>query len=602
MPIILPQGLPAKAVLDKEQIFTMSEQRAVHQDIRPLQVAIVNLMPNKEETEIQLLRMLSNTSLQVRFDLIRTASYMGSHTEKTYLDRFYKTFAEIKDNRYDAMIVTGAPVEKLRYEEVLYWQELQEILDFARRNVYSTVFICWAAQAALYHYYGIDKTNLDEKIFGVYEYPVNSRGVLFKGFDDSFWSPQSRYSTIYKEDIEKNPDLVVWAHHPETGVNVVTTKDNRLIFISGHWEYEAGTLLREYERDLIKGLNPKIPVNYFVNEDPKQGIRVRWRATANLFYANWLNYCVYQETPYDLNLLARKKVAKFGGTSLSSAQQFSKVKDIVSSAADSRIIVVSAPGKRFEEDNKVTDLLIEFHRLQNILLDDDLVAAMSEEEYEDYVFQRDSVFQVVANRYHEIASDLFLDFHVKQTIDEVMAGMLDDTDRDEILSRGEYINALLMSQYLGYTFVDAKDLIFFNEEGELDKLKTYEAIQAKLGNLTKAVVPGFYGSDAQGKIKTFARGGSDITGSILAGALNAEVYENWTDVDGIMTADPAKFKDAQKISNMTYEELMLMAKGGAQVYHPDAISPLMEVGIPIVIKNTNNPSSDGTVVTKERKV
>ena len=602
MPIILPQGLPAKAVLEKEQIFTMSEQRAVHQDIRPLEIAIVNLMPNKEETEIQLLRMLSNTPLQVRFDLIRTASYLGKHTEQSYLEKFYKTYDDIKDKRYDAMIVTGAPVEKLAYEEVLYWQELRQILDFARRNVYSTIFICWAAQAALYHYYGLDKTNLEEKIFGVYEYEIKKKRVLFKGFDDTFWVPQSRYSTLFREDVEKIPDLEVWADHPETGVNVVTSKDNRLIFISGHFEYEPETLLREYERDLAKGLNPNLPVNYFKEDDPAKGVRVRWLATANLFYSNWLNYCVYQETPYDLNLLSRKKVAKFGGTSLSSAQQFSKVKDIVFSAADSRIIVVSAPGKRFEEDNKVTDLLIEFHRLQNILLDENLVEEMSEEKYEEYVFQRDSVFQVIANRYHEIVSDLFLDFHVKQKIDDVMASMLDEVDRDKILSRGEYLNALLMAEYLGYTFVDAKDFIFFDENGEIDTLKTYEAIQARLGDLSKAVVPGFYGSDHLGKIKTFARGGSDITGSIIAGALNAEVYENWTDVDGVMTADPSIFQDAEKINSMTYEELMLMAQGGSQVYHPDAISPLMEVGIPIIIKNTNNPLSDGTLVSKERKV
>ncbi len=597
MPIILPRDLPVKAILEQENIFTMSEQRALHQDIRPIHVAIVNLMPNKEETELQLLRMLSNTALQVRFDLIRTQSYHSKHTDESYLNRFYKTFEDIKDQRYDAMIVTGAPVERLHYEEVLYWNELREILDFAQRNVYSTIFICWAAQAAMYHYYGIEKRNLDEKLFGVYEYPVLQKGVLFKGFDDTFWAPQSRCATILREDVEKIPDLTIWADRPDTGVNIVTTKDNRLIFIAGHWEYDEGTLLREYQRDQLKGLEPHLPVNYFVEDDPSKGIRVRWRMAANLFYSNWLNYCVYQETPYDLSLLARKKVAKFGGTSLASAKQFSKVREIVLSAEDRNIIVVSAPGKRFEEDNKVTDLLLEFYELQKELSRVEL----SEEEYEILCLQRDQVLQITANRFHEIASDLFLDFQVKQKIDEVMAWLLDQTERDEIISRGEYINAQIMAEYLDYEFIDAKELIFFTSEGKLDKHNTYDAIRERLAVAKKVVVPGFYGVDACGKIKTFERGGSDITGSIIASALNCDVYENWTDVDGVMTADPAKSKDAKKIARMTYEELLKMAKGGAQVYHPDAISPLMEVGIPIVIKNTNNPSADGTIVLHEKR-
>jgi len=596
MPIILPQGLPVKAILDQENIFTMSEQRAAHQDIRPIHVAIVNLMPNKEETELQLLRMLSNTALQVRFDLIRTKSYVSKHTEESYLNRFYKTFEEIKDQRYDAMIVTGAPVERLRYEEVLYWDELSEILDFAQRNVYSTIFICWAAQAALYHYYGIEKQNLDEKLFGVFEYPVLHNGVLFKGFDDSFWSPQSRCSTIRREDVEKIPDLVIWAERPDTGVNVVTTKDNRLIFISGHWEYDEGTLLREFERDLNKGLEPNLPVDYFVGDDSKKGVRVRWRMAANLFYSNWLNYCVYQETPYDLNLLARKKVAKFGGSSLASGKQFTKVRDIVFSSDDRNIIVVSAPGKRFEEDNKVTDLLLEFYRVQKELNRENI----TEEKFIALSLQRDQVLQITSNRFHEIAADLFLDFKIKQTIDDVMADLMDLSERDEIISRGEYLNAKIMAEYLDYEFIDAKDLIFFNAEGGLDKHKTYNAIQEKLGLVRWAVVPGFYGTDYLGHIKTFERGGSDITGSILAGALKCEVYENWTDVDGVMTTDPTKNKDSKKIESMTYEELLMLAKGGAQVYHPDAISPLMEVGIPIIIKNTNNPSGEGTLVSHSK--
>lgn len=597
MPIILPQGLPVKAILDQENIFTMSEQRATHQDIRPIHVAIVNLMPNKEETELQLLRMLSNTALQVRFDLIRTKSYISKHTEESYLNRFYKTFEEIKDQRYDAMIVTGAPVERMRYEEVLYWDELSEILDFAQRNVYSTIFICWAAQAALYHYYGIEKQNLDQKLFGVFEYPVLHKGVLFKGFDDTFWSPQSRCSTIWREDVEKIPDLVIWAERPDTGVNVVTTKDNRLIFISGHWEYDERTLLCEFERDLKKGLSPNLPVNYFVDDEPEKGVRVRWRMAANLFYSNWLNYCVYQETPYDLNLLARKKVAKFGGSSLASGKQFTKVRDIVFSSDDRNIIVVSAPGKRFEEDNKVTDLLVEFYNLQKELNRDDI----TEDEIEVLTLQRDQVLQITANRFHEIAADLFLDFKIKQTIDDVVADLLDRSVRNEILSRGEYLNAMILAEYLEYEFIDAKDLIFFEEQGGLDKHKTYDAIQEKLGQVSRAVVPGFYGTDHQGLIKTFERGGSDITGSIIASALRSEVYENWTDVDGVMTADPAKNKDALKIESMTYEELLMLAKGGAQVYHPDAISPLMEVGIPIIIKNTNNPNADGTLVSHTKK-
>ena len=307
MPLVIPSDLPAKSILEKEQIFIITTNRADSQDIRPLKLAILNLMPKKEETETQLLRMLSNTPLQVHVDLIRTESYKSKNTDETHLNRFYKTFEEMKHTKYDAMIVTGAPVETMEYEVVDYWEEFTQILEYAKENVFSTMFICWASQAALYHYYGIQKYQKDEKIFGVYYFDLMHRGVLTKGLDDYFFMPQSRYTYNKIDEVEKCDDLIVWSGREDIGSNLVSSKDGRFVFIAGHFEYEEDTLYQEYLRDIQRGLNTQLPQNYFVDNDETKEIKVRWRSHANLFFANWLNYCVYQETPYDISKIEKKK-------------------------------------------------------------------------------------------------------------------------------------------------------------------------------------------------------------------------------------------------------------------------------------------------------
>ena len=307
MPLVIPSDLPAKSILEKEQIFIITTNRADSQDIRPLKLAILNLMPKKEETETQLLRMLSNTPLQVHVDLIRTESYKSKNTDETHLNRFYKTFEEMKHTKYDAMIVTGAPVETMEYEVVDYWEEFTQILEYAKENVFSTMFICWASQAALYHYYGIQKYQKDEKIFGVYDFDVTHRGVLTKGFDDYFYMPQSRYTYNKIDEVEQCDDLIIWSGREDIGSNLVSSKDGRFVFIAGHFEYEEDTLYQEYLRDRQRGLNTKLPQNYFVDNDETKEIKVRWRSHANLFFANWLNYGVYQETPYDISKIGKKK-------------------------------------------------------------------------------------------------------------------------------------------------------------------------------------------------------------------------------------------------------------------------------------------------------
>lgn len=305
MPLIIPKGLPAKTLLEQEKIFIMNEERASTQDIRPLKVAILNLMPKKEEAELQLLRLLSNTPLQVEIDLIRTESYESTHTDIRHLERFYKTFSQIKDEKYDAMIVTGAPVETLKFEEILYWEELKEILEYVRKNVFSAMFICWASQAALYHYYNIPKHEKTEKIFGVFEYSILKNNTLTKGFDDVFYTPQSRFTFNTEEDVDSVDDLLVLASREDTGVHLATTKDYRLVFVAGHWEYDDRTLEGEFIRDRDKGMNPKIPSNYYINDDTDAGISVKWRGHGNLFFYNWLNY-VYQTTPYEINTIEEK--------------------------------------------------------------------------------------------------------------------------------------------------------------------------------------------------------------------------------------------------------------------------------------------------------
>ncbi|MCL1915638.1 MAG: homoserine O-succinyltransferase [Desulfovibrionaceae bacterium] len=302
MPINIPAKLPARSALERENIFVMTESRARKQDIRPLRLALVNLMPTKIATELQLLRLLGNTPLQVDICLIRTSGHVSKNTEPLHLERFYRTFPEIRREKLDGMIITGAPVEQLDFEEVDYWSELQEIMDYSAENVFSTLYICWGAQAGLYHRFGIPKHLLPEKISGVFSHRVCRQAQkLFRGFDDIFYAPQSRYTEVRREDIEKHPDLEILCDSEEAGVGVVMARKSGEIFITGHLEYDADTLALEYSRDQERGLNPPTPSNYFQEGDPSRPPLVTWRAHAHLFFSNWLNYHVYQETPYNLD-------------------------------------------------------------------------------------------------------------------------------------------------------------------------------------------------------------------------------------------------------------------------------------------------------------
>jgi len=298
MPIIIPKDLPAYEKLRRENIFIMTEARAISQDIRPIKIAIVNLMPTKIETETQLMRLLGNTPLQVNITLINTATYQSKNTSEQHLIKFYKSIDEAQDTFYDGMIITGAPVETMPFEEVQYWEELTKIMDFAERRVTSTIFICWGAQAGLYHHYGIGKTSLNKKLFGVFPtYSVGERDPLLKGMDDVFYIPHSRHTTVKDEDILNCKELVVLAKSDEAGISIVKSRDNKKIFLFGHSEYDTNTLETEYKRDLGKGLDIDAPINYYRDAINSQ-IDVKWRSTANLFYYNWLNYYVYQVTPY----------------------------------------------------------------------------------------------------------------------------------------------------------------------------------------------------------------------------------------------------------------------------------------------------------------
>ena len=301
MPVIIPKDLPAKAILDKEYIFSMSEERARTQDIRPLRLALVNLMPTKIVTETQFMRLLSNTPLQVDIDLIAMSTHESKNTSKAHLYRFYKTFEDIKHQKYDGMIITGAPVEMLDFSEVNYWEELESIMDFANTNVYSTLFICWASQAALYYYYGVEKYPLEEKMFGIFSHQLLRVRDITKGFDDEFFAPHSRHTENRPQDLAKLPQLKILAQSDEAGVLLSATTDQRHYFISGHMEYDALTLKEEYERDLKKAQSGvSLPKAYFPHDDPSLEPIVKWRAHANLLYSNWLNHVVYQNTPYDL--------------------------------------------------------------------------------------------------------------------------------------------------------------------------------------------------------------------------------------------------------------------------------------------------------------
>ena len=301
MPIKIPNLLPATKVLLDENIFVISETRAITQDIRPLKILMLNLMPKKIETETQIARLIGNTPLQVELELLQTATHKSTHTSTEHMLAFYKTFDEVKMNKYDGLIITGAPVEQMEFEEVDYWEELCEIMEWSKTHVTSTFHICWAAQAALYYHYGIEKKPLDKKLFGVFEHTVAHKGsILFRGFDDTFMVPHSRHTTVLAEDIEKVPALKILSTGREVGVYAVATDRGRQIFITGHSEYDADTLNREYQRDKNAGLPIDIPVNYFPNDDDTLPPKVTWRSGANLLYSNWLNYFVYQTTPYNI--------------------------------------------------------------------------------------------------------------------------------------------------------------------------------------------------------------------------------------------------------------------------------------------------------------
>ncbi len=308
MPIKIPNDLPAALTLAEENIFVMNETRAVTQDIRPLQILLLNLMPTKIATETQLSRLLSNTPLQVELELMQTSTHQAKNTSANHMLKFYTTFDKIKDRYFDGLIITGAPVELMDFEEVEYWDELCRIMEWSKTHVHSTFHICWGAQAALYYHYGIPKYELSEKLFGVFPHKVERRSsMLMRGFDEIFMVPHSRHTTVHRADIEEHPELKILASSEKAGVYALATKGGHQVFITGHSEYDALTLRAEYDRDKALGLPIRVPENYFPDDDDTQEPKVSWRSHANLLYQNWLNYFVYQTTPYDIETIAQTK-------------------------------------------------------------------------------------------------------------------------------------------------------------------------------------------------------------------------------------------------------------------------------------------------------
>ena len=307
MPIRIPSDLPAQDILSSENIFCMDADRAAQQDIRPLEVGILNLMPNKIETEAQILRLLSNTPLQINVDLIRIDEQKSKHTPESHMNAFYQAFSDVAHKRYDGLIVTGAPLAHLAYQDVKYWSHMTNIMDWARRHVQSTLFLCWAAHAAMYHFYGKQRTLRESKLCGVYEHTVmDPKNELMRGFDGVFYAPHSRYGVISEADYNAVPELTILARSESTGAYIVASDDKRLVFVTGHPEYDPDTLLQEYIRDSAAGLTPTVPINYFPDDDPSKPPLVRWRSHGNLLFTNWLNYFVYQTTPYNLDELQVK--------------------------------------------------------------------------------------------------------------------------------------------------------------------------------------------------------------------------------------------------------------------------------------------------------
>lgn len=306
MPIKVQKDLPAKAVIEKENIFIMDETRAISQDIRPLEIALVNLMPLKEDTEIQLIRALSNTPLQVNLTFIAPSHHKSKNTPVSHLNQFYKKFDDIKNQKFDGLIITGAPVELLEFEDVDFWDEIVEIMDWSENNVTSTIFLCWAAQAAFYHFYGLKKYILDKKVSGVFQHIVHDRKTpLVRGFDDVFWAPHSRNTEIRQKDIAKTKEVNILADSKEVGVFLAIAEEGKKVFVMGHPEYDRRTLDSEYKRDTKKGLNPDIPKNYYPEDNPENKPFLTWRGHANTLYTNWLNYYVYQVTPYEIEQISR---------------------------------------------------------------------------------------------------------------------------------------------------------------------------------------------------------------------------------------------------------------------------------------------------------
>ena len=307
MPIQIPNDLPAAATLQQENIFVMNERRAISQRIRPLEIVLLNLMPTKIATETQLSRLLGNTPLQVHLELMHTTSHKSKNVSQEHLLNFYKSFDELKHRKFDGMVITGAPVEHMPFEEVDYWPELCRIMEWSKTNVHSTFHICWGAQAGLYYHYGINKHQMDKKLFGVYPHKADyKRAILLRGFDDIFWAPHSRHTTVLREDIEAVPGLRVVASSEQAGVYAAMNKEGRQIFVTGHSEYDPETLCKEYLRDKELGLPIDVPENYFPDDDPSQPPVVRWRGHANLLFSNWLNYFVYQTTPYDIMSIGKE--------------------------------------------------------------------------------------------------------------------------------------------------------------------------------------------------------------------------------------------------------------------------------------------------------
>ncbi|RLK63381.1 homoserine O-succinyltransferase [Atopobacter sp. AH10] len=501
MPVILPENLIDTTELLRRQIFAIDQERAHTQDIRPLRIAIVNLMPNKEETELQLLQLLSGHALQIEVDFIRTETYQSKHADLKRLGRYYRTYQDIKDEKYDGMIITGAPLERFSYDDIAYWKELEQLFEYARSHVYSTIFICWAAQAALHYYYNIHHLLETEKIFGIYPFKKIAESPLLYGMDDIFYIPQSRYTRIEADQLEAVPDLDILATSPETGVVLAATQDQRFIFSLGHLEYDKETLHREYVRDLEKNLPIKPPIHYYRKVGQADSIDMLWKSTASLFFGNWVNYAVYQNTPYQLKELEVKSVAKFGGSSLSDANQFRKVKKIIEGEENRQIVVVSAPGKRNPLDVKVTDLLINVDQANQHKREIEEEISQLQKKVNGIENDRNQSLERIHQRFLEIIQSLSLDSSLDDVVKDCLEKVKVSDSYDYILSRGEYLNAQLLANYLHYDFVDAQDLIVFDGD-KVDLPRSYELINQHIQAKQKVVVPGFYGS-RDGKVKVF---------------------------------------------------------------------------------------------------